>query len=93
MLCSAQQSGRGAGIWEEIIKELVLSDSEGSSAQWWVLAHICRDTEEPQLCWQQLRCQYSMWTVFEWDTMGLGAELRARTPLRGSSFQQLPPNL
>lgn len=34
-LSSAQHSslGGGAGIWEEIIKELVLSDSEGLSAQ------------------------------------------------------------
>lgn len=90
-LNSAQHSSLGgkAGIWEEIIKELVLSDSMGSSAQRWILAYICRDTEVPQLWWQQ----DSMWAVFEWDTMGLGTELRARTPLRGSSFQQLSPNL
>lgn len=80
-------------MWEEIIKKLVFSDSEGSCAQRWVLVYICRDTEVPQLWCQQLWCQDSMWAVFEWDTMGLDAGLRARTPLGGSSFQQLPPNL
>lgn len=50
-LSSAQHSslGGGAGIWEEIIKELVPSDSEGSSVQRWILTYICGDTEVPQL--------------------------------------------
>lgn len=86
-LSSAQHSslGGGAVIWEEIIKELVLSDSEGSSAQRRILTYICRDTEVPQLWWQQLECHNGMRAVFEWDTMGLGAGLRATRPLGGSS--------
>lgn len=63
----------------------IRSLTEGSSAQRWVLAYICRDTEVPQLWWQQLWCHDSRWAVIEWDTMELGAKLRARTPLRGSS--------
>lgn len=83
-LCSAQQSGRGSrGMGGDY--QGIRSLTEGSSAQRWVLAYICRDTEVPQLWWQQLWCHDSRWAVIEWDTMELGAKLRARTPLRGSS--------
>lgn len=78
----------GAGMWEEIIKELVLS------LILWAHLHRAgswRVSEEPLKCpspgVSNSSANDSMLAVFEWDTTGQGAWM----PSRGTSTQ-LPPN-